>query len=219
MSQYLNITPYSFIYLALVIVFFCFTIKNRLDILSVCMACFVVYSMYCFFGYGIAGLYRPQLSPALYGLVFLQMALILGITAKARKEDGAKYLVSPVKEEQSPAAIEENVRVTRAYCLYTAVMVFFTLINIVPLGISGFAAGKANVWENTNVLYVVSLYGAYPAFAYGIHAGKKRIWIPALLIEMTIFFAGARAFLATMIVLFLCERGVAMWRKTQKNYQ
>ena len=210
MSQYLNITPYSFIYLALVIVFFGFTIKNRLDILAVSMACFVVYSMYCFFGYGIAGLYRPKLSPILYGLVFLQMALILGITANARKKDGAKYLDLSEKETQTPAAVAENVRLTRSYCLYTAVMVFFTLINILPLGFAGFAAGKANVWENTNVLYVVSLYGAYPAFVYGLHAGKKQIWIPAVLIEMTIFFAGARAFLATVIVLFLCERGVAM---------
>ena len=218
MSQYLNITPYSFIYLALVIVFFFFTVRNRLDILSVSMVCYVVYSMYCFFGYGISGHYRPKLSPMLYGLVFMQMILLWRYVAHARKEDAQKYLAALRKtDRECPGAVAEDDRVTTAFCLYTAVMLLFTLINIIPLGLSGFSAGKANVWDNTNVLYVVSLYGAYPSFAYGLHTGKKRIWIPAVLIEMTIFFAGARAFLATMIVMFLCERGVILWRKTQNN--
>lgn len=218
MNQYLNITAYSFLYLFMAVLFFVYTIKNRLDILAVGMVCYVVYTMYCFFGYGIAGFYRPKLSATLYWLVFTQMAMLLVFTSRKRRKDGTKYLEQPGRcELTGEEAVKENKRVTLAFELYTAVIVFFALINMIPLGLSGFAQGKANVWENTNVLYIVSLYGAYPSFIYGLYAKKKRIWIPAFLIECGIFFAGSRAFLATMIVMFLCERGVAMWRKKQNN--
>jgi len=218
MSEYLNITVYSYIYLAIVIAIFFYTIRNRLDILCVCAVCFVVYTMYCFFGYGISGFYRPKLSPLLYWLVYIQMFMILGFTWYSRKKDGSKYLLSANEESKSEEyAAEENVRLTRSFYLYTCVIVLFALINIIPLSVAGFAAGKSNVWSNTNVLYIVSLYGAYPSFAYGLHVNKKRIWVPSLLIELTIFFAGSRAFAATLIILFLCERGVSLWRKGKGN--
>ena len=218
MNQYLNITAYSFLYLFMAVLFFVYTIKNRLDILAVGMVCYVVYTMYCFFGYGIAGLYRPKLSATLYWLVFTQMAMLLVYTSRKRRKDGPQYLKKPERcALPDEEAVNENKRVTVAFELYTAVIVFFALINMIPLGFSGFTQGKAIVWENVNVLYIVSLYGAYPSFIYGLYTKKKRIWIPALLIECGIFFAGSRAFLATMIVMFLCERGVAMWRKKQNN--
>lgn len=215
MSEYLNITVYSIVYIAIVFSVFLYTIRNRLDLLCVGLVCYVVYSMYCFFGYGISGFYRPKLSVYLYFLVYFQIVAIFAFTFFVRKKD--KLIYNYQKETQS-IFDAEDMTLTKSFYIYTAVISLFALINIIPLGVSGFSEGKANVWENTNVLYIVSLYGAYPAFAYGVHNRRKLIWIPCLLIELTIFFAGSRAFVATLMIIYLCERGVMLWKKKQENF-
>lgn len=220
MSEYLNITIYSIVYLLMVIVVFVYTIKNRLDILCVSAVCFIVYSMYCFFGYGISGFYRPALSPQLYFLVYLQILLIMGFIIFTRYNENQRKFpqllrnTSKVYEDVSGDAV-----LTKSFYIYTAIIVSFALINVVKVGVVGFMAGKETVWQNTNILYIISLYGAYPSFAYGIHIKKKRIWIPSMLVELTIFFAGSRAFTATLIVILLCELGVVFWKKKQRNIE
>lgn len=220
MSEYLNITGYSIVYLLLVVAIFLYTIRNRLDILCVSAVCFIVYSMYCFFGYGISGQYRPALSPKLYFLVYLQLFLIMAyiLLRRFREDRGRLPLVGAC-----PVAPREDVSgdplLTRSFYIYTAVIVLFALINVVKVGVSGFVQGKAVVWEKSNILYIISLYGAFPSFAYGIHTHRKGIWIPSLLVELTIFFAGSRAFAATLIIIYLCDRGVAMWKKRKRNLE
>ena len=220
MSEYLNITGYSIIYLLLVVGIFIYTIKNRLDILSVSAVCFVVYSMYCFFGYGISGQYRPALSVRLYLLVYLQMILIMGFIIFSRYNE--KYRKYPKLLKYVPDTyvdVSGNKTLTNSFYIYTAVIVLFALINVCKVGVSGFLAGKETVWGQVNILYIISLYGAYPSFAYGIHTRNKWIWIPSLLVELTIFIAGSRAFTATMIIMVLCELGVSYWKKKQRNFE
>lgn len=209
---------YSIIYIFIAAVLLIYTLKNRLDLLCVSAVCFVVYSMYCLYGYGKSGFYRPSLSPMLYYCVYVQMFIILlfsvvvnYINRKRRSEVHLELAAEPKPVKTT------NKYLDWSFYAYTAVICLFALVNIASVGISGFAAGKANVWNNTNVLYIVSLYGAYPSFAYGIHNGKKLMWIPSLLIEMTIFFAGSRAFVTTMAVIFLCEKGTEFWNKYKGN--
>lgn len=217
MSEYLNITGFSIGYLLVVIAIFIYTIRNRLDILCISAVCYVVYSMYCIFGYGISGLYRPHLSPQLYGLVYLQMFLILGFTMIVRRKDKTRYLQNKAADDHQEDDGSQRRILTNAFYIYTFIIVLFALVNVVPIGFVGFAAGKQNVWNQTNILYIISLYGAYPSFAYGLHTKNKLIWIPSMLVELTIFFAGSRAFTATLIIILLCERGVTLWKKQKGN--
>lgn len=212
MDEYLNITVYSVIYLVAIVVIFIYTIKHQLDVLCVGVVCYVAYTMYCFFGYGISGQYRPQLSTELYLLVYMQLVIIMLCVVFARyKDTPLKCKVITVKTTD----VYQEKKVTNAFYVYTTIIVLFAFINVLIVTPAGFADGKETVWEKTNILYIISLYGAYPSFAYGIHKKIKTIWIPSLLVELTIFFAGSRAFATTLIILFLCERGTALY--TQKN--
>lgn len=218
MSEYLNITGYSIVYVIFVLAIFIYTIRNQLDILCVSAVCYIVYSMYCFFGYGISGHYRPALSPQLYLLVYMQLILIMGFICFTRFNQKTRRFPALLRHtQQTDEDVSEDKTVRNAFYIYTAVIALFALVNVIKVGVSGFVAGKATVWENTNILYIISLYGAYPSFAYGIHTKNKWIWIPSLLVELTIFFAGSRAFTATLIVIYLCDRGAALWKKKQKN--
>ena len=213
-------TIYSIIYVSLVLILIIQCAKNRLDLLCVAGICYAVYSLYCAFGIGLSGAYSTRLSPILYTFVFIQISIITVFTFLIRKR---KVCLQVEKNDQSSknlfrvGEIQLSDRLTTAYFIYTIIIAVFALVNILRIGISGLAAGKANVWNETNVFYVISLYGTYPSFAYGIHKGVKIIWIPAVLIELTVFFAGSRAFFTTMIIIFLCEKGSELWKKRKSN--
>lgn len=217
---------YSTVYLIISIILISHTMKNRLDLLSVCTICFIVYSIYCIPGMGISGFYRPSLSPKLYYLIYTQMFTILAFSMMTRQREKykskkrndlnkKKFKVNPIgtfiKGESGNKTLDTSFKI------YTAIMVIFVMINIFKVGFSGFAAGKETVWEQTNILFIISLYGSFPAFAYGLHNKKKIIWIPSLLIELLIFFSGSRAFTATLIIIFICEKGYEFWKKRKSN--
>ena len=189
-----------------------YSVRHRLDLLCVAFVCYLVYSMYCIPGIGISGLYRPKLSPSLYYSVYLQI-LIMFVAAVAVRHSQKQQNVIQTKGWKEDTN-DKTLRIS--FRIYTLIIVAFAVMNIASVGLNSFAAGKSVIWEQTNIFYVVSLYGAWPAFAYGIHKNDKMVWIPSLLIEMTIFFAGSRAFVTTMIVIFLCEKGTILW-KNRKN--
>ncbi len=211
---------YSIVYILLSVILLMTVLRTRLDLITVCAICFIVYSIYCIPGIGVSGFYRPHLSPFLYGMVFLQMILIISFILITDRRERKKKTTLELEESVFIAAAsnrEDKKRIDTAFFIYTIIIFLFAFVNVVSVGWSTFSSGKANVWDRVNVFYVISLYGAYPSFAYGIHNREKRIWIPALLIEMTIFIAGSRAFLATMIVMLLCEFGSVRWQKNKSN--
>ncbi|MCI8599782.1 MAG: hypothetical protein HFJ10_15310 [Lachnospiraceae bacterium] len=208
----------SLFYTVLSLIIIIYSVNHRLDLLCVAAICYIVYSMYCIPGIGISGQYRPKLSDSLYCSVYIQLVLLIifiGITRyyERRKDHSLRSNVVPTINNNQEKILKISFRI------YTAIIVIFAFANIIPIGISGFATGKSTVWEQTNVFYIISLYGAYPSFAYGIHKNDKLVWIPSLLIELTIFFAGSRAFTATIIVIFLCEKGTALWKNKKGNWK
>ena len=209
-------------YLIGIIILIICTLRNRLDILSVCTMCFIVYSIYCIPGIGISGYYRPKLSHELYYLIYLQIFIIfifLFITRAAEKGKTIKFIKNNYLFEQKKETDVQYPKILdTSFYIYTTIMVVFAVINIIKIGFSGFAAGKANVWEESNIFFIISLYCSFPSFAYGLHNKKKMIWIPSLLIELTIFFAGSRAFLATLIVIVICEKGYSLWRNKKNSF-
>lgn len=205
---------YSIIYLILATVIMVVVIVNRLDLLCVCSVCFVVYSIYCIPGIGISGFYRPQLSPALYFYVYLQMIFIISFILIVRRREHIIKLHS--KGHLFSEEVNENKTVTKAFYIYTIIMFGFMLFNVIKAGWAVFSSGKELVWRETNILYLISLYGAYPSFAYGVRYHKKTMWIASILIELSIFFAGSRAFLATMFIILLCELGYRLWKRKKK---
>ena len=209
---------YSLIYIVLAAILLLYTAMHRMDLLCVAAVCYIVYTIYCIPGIGISGFYRPKLSPQLYWCVYSQLLLILLVSAILRNKEKRKDTLIRQGIKADEEKVNEKI-VYFSFLLYTAVIFAFALVNIVKVGFSGFASGKLNVWEQTNVFYVISLYGTYPAFAYGIHKKKKLIWIPCLFVELTIFFAGSRAFAATMVIIFLCERGSLLWKNRKKNFR
>ena len=215
-------TVYGIIYLILALALVLFSLRHRLDLLYVCANCYVMYTIYCIFGYGLSGAYYPTLSAKLYMCVYMQMAIILAFTwmyrHSIRGTIGEKsYNSNTSSRKISLGNFVIGDIVTVSFEIYLIIMLLFAIINIAGIGFSGLAEGKANVWEQTNVFYVISLYGAYPAFAFGLHTNNKKIWVPAVLIELTIFFAGSRAFFTTMIIIFLCEKGSELWRNRKSN--
>lgn len=205
-------TGYSYIYIILSAILLLYSVRHRLDLLCVTSVCYLVYSMYCVPGIGISGLYRPKLSPSLYYAVYMQILIIFVVAVSVRFSERRRNVIQTTEYKES--AKDKKIRIS--FRIYTLIIVAFAVMNIAPVGLSGFMAGKSVVWEQTNVFYVVSLYGAWPSFAYGIHKNDKMVWIPSLLIELTIFFAGSRAFMTTLIVIFLCEKGTVLW-KNRKN--
>ena len=204
---------YSVIYIILIVILAAYTICHKIDLLSVAAVCFIVYSIYCIPGIGISGTYKPHLSPNLYYLIYSQCILILLFSFFVRQKEKTaldERYNSEYTKKASPVLI-------RSFYIYTFIIVVFAALNIVRIGFSGFAAGKANVWAESNILFIISLYGAYPSFAFGLHNRIKAIWIPSLLVELTIFFAGSRAFATTMAVIFLCERGSRLLSRNKKN--
>lgn len=208
---------YSCIYLFLAIVIILIVAFQHLDMLSVAAVCFVVYSIYCIPGIGISGFYRPHLSSKLYGFVYLQMIIIIFVLLKRTSEQMAEQGISHLKKHLVTKEEIENVTVTRAYGIYTIIMLLFMLMNVIRIGFDVFAAGKLLVWEKTDIFYLISLYGAFPSFAYGIRYHKYWMAISGLLIELTIFFAGSRAFLATMMIILLCEWGYRLWKQNKSS--
>lgn len=207
MNLYTNI----YILIALILLI-CVVCRPKMDLFSVAAVCFIVYSIYCIPGYGHSGAYSQRLSPQLYGFIYIQLFIILAacLLSTRKQKKALKPSAMRLPDRYSEKSVN-NDATTIAFYLYTIVMAAFALLNIIKIGFSGFTAGKANVWENTNVLFVISLYGAYPSFAYGLHTKNKLIWIPSLLIELTIFLSGSRAFATTMAVILLCEKS-AQWR-------
>lgn len=211
-------TGLSLCYIILSLIIIAYSVCHRLDLLCIGAVCYVVYSMYCIHGIGISGQYRPKLSPTLYYCVYAQLLLILGFIALYRSRSNSSPKVEvPNVNGSSAEDLQKAQILNKSFRIYTIVIVAFALVNIIQVGFSGFSSGKATVWEQTNVLYIISLYGVYPAFAYGIHNKDKLIWIPSLLVELTIFFAGSRAFATTLIIIFLCEKGTELW-KNRKSY-
>lgn len=211
---------YSIIYLVLSMLIMVFVIRSKLDILSIGAVCFIVYTIYCIPGIGISGFYRPTLSPQLYYLVYMQLILIFAfVYTNKQKVINAEPVPSSRKIVLSYNDIDVSTdkTLTDSFVIYTCVMVFFLLVNLISIGIFGLAAGKEFVWQRTNILYIICLYGAFPSFVYGIHTRNKWIWLPSIIIELTIFFAGSRAFLATLIIIFLLEQGANLWEKRENN--
>ena len=207
---------YSIVYVIFSVILLIYSIRNRLDLLCVASVCYIVYSIYCIPGIGISGFYRPKLSSSLYYAVFSQLFIIIVFVAWSRykmkqREANRKFQLS--NEDNYSTEAENDKALKLSFRIYTFVIFAFALTNILLVGLSGFMAGKNTVWDQTNVFYIVSLYGAWPAFAYGIHKNDKWVWLLSLLVELSIFFAGSRAFTATIIVIFLCEKGTVLWRK------
>lgn len=212
---------YSLVYVIIAAILIVYTLKNRLDLLSMCAVCYIVYSIYCIPGIGISGFYRPNLSPQLYYLVYMQMVIILIFSILIRSEEKRKFRSNKSMDGSEgmffPKSDVNDVILNTSFYVYTAIMMVFAILNITRAGFSGFAAGKATVWEETNIFFVISLYGSFPSFAYGFHNRKKAIWIPSLMIELTIFFSGARAFVATLVIIFICEKGYDLWKNRKGN--
>ena len=61
------------------------------------------------------------------------------------------------------------------------------------------------------------MFGAFVSFAYGIHNKVRFIWIVSLFIELSIFFAGSRAFTSTLVIIFLAEYGATLWKKRKSS--
>lgn len=209
-------SEHSFIYIILSVMLLLYSIRHRLDLLCVASVCYIVYSIYCIPGIGISGFYRPNLSHSLYYAVFTQLLIIMFFVGFSR------YLMKRRETAKDVQVFRENIdkkkkdkeRALRiSFRLYTFVILAFAMMNIISVGLSGFAKGKNTVWEQTNVFYIISLYGAWPSFAYGIHKNDKIVWILSLFVELTIFFAGSRAFMTTIIVIFLCEKATILWKK------
>lgn len=215
-------SAYSIVYLIGISILIIYTLKNRLDILSVCTICFIVYSIYCIPGIGISGFYRPKLSHGLYYLIYLQIFIIFLFLVKTRTIEKGKSLKfisnNHIVKQKNETNVQYSKILDTSFYIYTVIMVFFVVINIIKIGFSGFAEGKSNVWEESNILFIISLYGSFSSFAYGLHNKKKMIWMPSFLIEMIIFFAGARAFLATLIVIAICEKGYGLWKSKKNNF-
>lgn len=207
---------FSIIYILLAVALLLTVMKSRLDLVTICSVCFIVYSIYCIPGIGISGFYRPKLSCNLYFMIYIQIALIFIFSVLTDKRE--KRIRKNLAEfQQIPFNVASEKRIEITFYIYTAIIFCFAFSNIIAIGVNTFLSGKENVWEKTNILYIISLYGTYPSFAYGIHKKKVVIWLPALLIELTIFIAGSRAFTATMIILLLCEFGSILWKKRKSN--
>lgn len=210
---------FSITYIIIAAILLLYSVKHRLDLLCVATVCFIVYSIYCVPGIGISGFYRPKLSASLYYAVFTQMLLIIVFVSLSRylsKNRDTRLVIhnnsnTGKKKSNSDKALKISFRI------YTFIILCFAMVNIASVGFSGFAAGKNTVWEQTNVFYVISLYGAWPSFAYGIHKKDKVVWGTSLFVELTIFFAGARAFVTTLIVIYLCEKGTELWKNRKSH--
>lgn len=209
-------TVYSIIYIIIIETMIVYIIRHKIDLLSVATICFLVYTIYCIPGIGISGYYVTKLSPKLYLCVYAQCIIILlfNILVRTREKTGLNrnVSISSYTDAVSPALI-------KSFYIYTYIIVAYAALNVFRIGFAGFAAGKANVWEESNIFYIISLYGAYPAFAFGLHNRKKGIWVPSLLVELTIFFAGSRAFATTLVIILLCERGRELWDKRKQNFK
>ena len=210
-------SDYSYIYIVFFLILLAYSVMNRLDIMCIASVCYLVYTIYCIPGIGISGQYRPYLSASLYYAVYCQMAMMIIFVIAARYHLSRKKSGLPDQPETGDTEVQKDPALKLSFRIYTAVIFAFAILNIASVGFSGFAAGKSIVWEQTNVLYIIALYGAWPAFAYGIHNRDKLVWIPALFIELTIFFAGSRAFTATIIIIFLCEKATELWKKGKGN--
>lgn len=211
-------TGYSVIYLILSAILLIYSIRHRLDLLCVASVCYIVYTIYCIPGVGISGLYRPQLSHSLYYSVFVQIGIIFLFVLMARYFTKQRDSQSQAQRLNNGKCAESDNRLLRvSFRIYILIIIVFAMLNVASVGLDGFASGKNLVWEQTNIFYIISLYGAWPSFAYGIHNNDKMVWIPSLFVELTIFFAGSRAFMATIIVIFLCEKGTELW-VNRKNY-
>ena len=208
-------TYYSVIYILIIIAMIVFIIRHKIDLLSVATVCYIVYTIYCIPGIGISGFYATKLSPKLYWSVYAQCIIVLLFSILVRRKER-----NSLNSKKSFAVkAEESSTLIRSFYIYTYIIVAFAAVNVLRIGFAGFAAGKANVWEESNIFYILSLYGAYPSFAFGLHNRKKGIWIPSLLVELTIFFAGSRAFATTLVIILLCERGRELWEKRKQNFK
>lgn len=212
-----TVTIYSYIYLIIIIGMMLCLIRHRIDLLLIASVCYIVYTIYCIPGIGISGSYTPKLSPELYYLVYMQCITIMLFVFGTRRREKEDKKTDTKRYEKKPKKASTVLKAS--FYVYTLIIVVFAAANILRIGFSGFAAGKENVWEETNILYIISLYGAYPSFAFGLHNHIKTIWIPSLLVELTIFFAGSRAFATTLVIIFLCERGSYLWKERRKTYK
>lgn len=206
-------TGYSWVYIILSAILLLYSIRHRLDLLCIAAVCYLVYTIYCIPGIGISGFYRPKLSPSLYYAVYLQLLLIIFFVVFTRCKLKRK---EATRVKQNVGNSKDQI-LKISFRIYTLIIAAFALVNIISIGLSGFAEGKSTVWEQTDIFYIISLYGAWPSFAYGLHKNDKMVWLPSLLIELSIFFAGSRAFTTTMIVIFLCEKGTLLWENRKSN--
>lgn len=120
-------------YLIGIIILIICTLRNRLDILSVCTMCFIVYSIYCIPGIGISGYYRPKLSHELYYLIYLQIFIIfifLFITRAAEKGKTIKFIKNNYLFEQKKETDVQYPKILdTSFYIYTTIMVVFAVIN------------------------------------------------------------------------------------------
>lgn len=211
---------YSVVYIIFAGFLLLYSIRNRLDLLSVASVCYIVYSIYCIPGIGISGFYRPNLSNTLYHAVYMQLFFIIIFVMYSRHIMKRRKFVQkyqPINKYSDGNKGKKDKVLRTSFEIYTLIIVTFSLMNVTSIGLDGFSFGKSVVWEQSNILYLISLYGAWPSFAYGIHTKNKKVWLPSLFVELTIFFAGSRAFIATIIIIFLCEKGTVLW-KNRKSY-
>ena len=209
-------TTNSLIYIILAVAVVIVIMRGKIDLISVCGACYILYTMYCIYGYGKAGFYRPKLSLKLYYYVYAQLLIILiYIMIKNYRDKKDKWKTITYAQQTDEANNKRAMDLS--FYAYTAVIAAFAFINIGRIGLAGFASGKANVWAGTNIFYIISLWGAFVSFAYGIHNKKRMIWIVSLMIELSIFLAGSRAFTASIIVIFLAEYGSTLWKNRKRS--
>ena len=138
-------TIYSWIYIILSIMVIIAIMKGKIDLISVCGACYILYTMYCIFGIGIAGFYRPRLSHKLYYYVYCQLLIIFFYLVWKNYRDKTE-IKNSLENAHSVESIKESRAMKLSFIAYTCVIAAFSFVNMARIGFSGFASGKANVW-------------------------------------------------------------------------
>lgn len=210
------------LYIFLCVILMVILYFRKIDILTVGSICFIIYHIY---GFGNElfihsreraeyYLYVSRISASLHIILCLQILVLIFAILIYDFRKQKKELFNTHKlynRDKHPIEIEKTFFILGIICL------LYYLANVLNIGFSKLSGDKAEVWSETGLFYVSSLWGAMGLYTFALINNKKKYYFIALIPVLIHLFIGSRAYFATIAITTLLVYGKSIGNRFFKK--
>ncbi len=196
-----------------------YMVGRKIDFFSIATVCIIIYNYYCAVGSvfiafrGRTGAYYySQILPQVYFIVIAELLILFAAMVLYDRKKTPESIRPGYNEDVfSP---EQQSKIFAVACIVSNLIM---LTNVASIGLSNLRADKADVWGQTNTLYITGIWMGMACFAYAVNSRKPVLAVCSLPPVLVHLFIGSRAYFAAAAIVFLVYVGKRMRSSFKSN--